>query len=181
MTFDDLRFAPILVPEVFETVTASQAWYDKNKIQTRAGAERFPYVSRSGVSNGHEAIVDHQTLPPNPGNAVTIGVDTSTVFYQPAPFYTSVKIQVLRHRLMTPASGLILVTLLRAQMSKFQWGNGVSLDRLKVTHIMVPVTADDNGDDVTDWTCMNAFGGELINQMTTRASSAINALNPLST
>lgn len=55
------------------------------------------------------------------------------------PFYTSVKIQVLRHPQLSADNGPVLVALLREQMSKFQWGNGASLDRLKATRIMVPV------------------------------------------
>lgn len=133
---ETLDFQPMLITDVFETITASKAWYDKNKIQTGHGA--YPYVSRSKLANGHESVVGKQDLPPNAGNAITIGVDTQSVFYQPTPFYTSVKIQVLRHVRMTPASGLVLVSLLREQMMKFQWGNGVSLVRLQATRIMVP-------------------------------------------
>lgn len=154
-----LTFAPMLVPDVFETMNASAAWYDKNKL-TR-GEGRVPYVSRSGLANGHEDPVGRQLLSPNSGNAVTIGVDTQTVFYQPTNFYTSVKIQVLRHPRLTADSGLVLVALLRSQMSKFQWGNGASLDRLQATRIMVPVTTSDSGEPVVDWDGMTAYGQAL--------------------
>lgn len=82
--YNELKFAPVLITDVFETLNASLAWYDKNKITRGTGA--YPYVSRSGMSNGHESVVGHQSLPPNQGNAITIGVDTQTVFYQPTPF-----------------------------------------------------------------------------------------------
>jgi hypothetical protein len=48
-------------------------------------------------------------------------------------------------------NGLILVALLREQMSKFRWGNGASLERLKATRIMVPMTTDADGEPVVDW------------------------------
>lgn len=167
---DTLDFQPMLITDVFESVTASKAWYDKNKIQPGPGS--YPYVSRSRFSNGNESVVGFQDLPPNAGNAITIGVDTQSVFYQPAPFYTSVKIQVLRHSRMTTASALVLVAVLRGQMMKFQWGNGVSLDRLRVSHIMVPAITAADGTIEADWDGMDRLGAELLDQVVTHAQSA---------
>ena len=167
---ETLDFQPMLITDVFETITASKAWYDKNKIQTGHGA--YPYVSRSKLANGHESVVGKQDLPPNAGNAITIGVDTQSVFYQPTPFYTSVKIQVLRHVRMTPASGLVLVSLLREQMMKFQWGNGVSLVRLQATRIMVPAITKSDGTFEVDWAGMDRFGSELLGHIITRTHGA---------
>ena len=157
--YEELRFAPMLITDVFDTMKASQAWYDKNKVKKSDG--QYSYVSRSGSTNGLEGVIGKQDRDPNAGNAITIGVDTQTVFYQPMPFYTSVKIQVLRHPRLTSYSGLVLVTILRAQMSKFQWGNGASLVRLAATRIMVPVVWDEDGNDVPDWDGMERLGREL--------------------
>ncbi len=154
-----MTFEPMLITEVFESMKASSAWYDKNKL--KEGAGEFPYISRSGLSNGYENPVGQQSKLPNLGNAITIGVDTQTVFYQPASFYTSVKIQILRHRRLSADNGPILVALLREQMSKFQWGNGASLERLKATRIMVPVTMGANGEQVVDWDGMSRYGRSL--------------------
>lgn len=166
-----LTFAPMLITDVFETMRASQAWYDKNKVKKSDG--QYSYVSRSGSTNGLEGVIGKQDRDPNAGNAITIGVDTQTVFYQPMPFYTSVKIQVLRHPQMTAFSGLVLVTILRAQMSKFQWGNGASLVRLAATRIMVPVTTNDDGDDVVDWDGIDQYGRWLAAQVDHRASQVL--------
>lgn len=167
---ETLDFQPMLITDVFESVTASKAWYDKNKIQPGPGS--YPYVSRSRLSNGNESVVGFQDLPPNAGNAITIGVDTQSVFYQPAPFYTSVKIQVLRHSRMTTASALVLVAVLRGQMMKFQWGNGASLDRLRVSHIMVPAITNAAGTIEADWDGMDRLGAELLDQVVTHTHSA---------
>ncbi|MFD2674239.1 restriction endonuclease subunit S [Gulosibacter bifidus] len=167
---ETLDFQPMLITDVFESVTASKAWYDKNKIQPGPGS--YPYVSRSRLSNGNESVVGFQDLPPNAGNAITIGVDTQSVFYQPAPFYTSVKIQVLRHSRMTTASALVLVAVLRGQMMKFQWGNGVSLDRLRVSQIMVPSITNADGTVEPDWGGMDRLGAELLDQVITHTHSA---------
>lgn len=176
---ETLDFQPMLVTDVFDSLTASKAWYDKNKIQLGPGA--YPYVSRSRLANGHESAVGRQDLPPNAGNAITIGVDTQSVFYQPMPFYTSVKIQVLRHSRMTTASALVLVALLREQMMKFQWGNGVSLARLQATRIMVPALANPDGTFEADWDGMDRLGAELLDQVVTHTHTALARLASLTT
>lgn len=167
---DILDFQPMLITDVFESLAASSAWYDRNKLDPGSGP--FPYVSRSGFRNGHENAVKAQDLPPNPGNAITIGVDTQTVFYQPMSFYTSVKIQVLRHPRLTAVNGPVLVAILREQMMKFQWGNGASLVRLRATRIMVPVTTDEDGTQVVDWDGLDRLGVELLDRVITHTHTA---------
>jgi hypothetical protein len=169
--YECLRFEPMLITEVFNAMTSSVAWYDKNKLAKSSG--EYPYVSRSGVSNGHESVVGRQDRPPNLGNAVTIGVDTQTVFYQPSPFYTSVKIQVLRHPELSVANGPLLVSILRGQMSKFQWGNGASLKRLQVTRVMVPVTTSETGEQVVDWDGMTNLGQDLFEAAIAQTHAAL--------
>lgn len=157
--YDTLNFQPMLITDVFESMGASKAWYDKNKVVTATG--QFAYISRSAIDNGLEDVIGKQDLAPNPAHAITIGVDTQTVFYQPMPFYTSVKIQVLRHHRLNELTGPVLVTLLREQMGKFQWGNGASLVRLAATKIMVPVVVSNSGETVVDWDGISEFGREL--------------------
>ena len=166
--YDTLNFQPMLITEVFESMQASQAWYDKNKVVSSAG--QFAYVSRSAMANGLEDVIGKQSLPPNPAHAITIGVDTQTVFYQPMPFYTSVKIQVLRHHRLNEITGSVLVTLLQQQMGKFQWGNGASLVRLKATKIMVPVAVSSSGETVVDWDSISELGRELFAEIHTHTA-----------
>lgn len=157
----DLNFAPMLITDIVDTMQPAHQWFDFVRAKT-GGAPEYPYVARSGGANAISAVLPHQGFdPPNPGNAITIGVSTSTVFYQPVAFYTGKEVQVLRHKELTEDSGLVLVTLIREQMSKFQWGNGASIDRLKATRIMVPTTTDDHGDQVVDWVGMDAYGRAL--------------------
>lgn len=171
---DTLDFQPMLITQVFDSLAASSAWYDKNKLAPGEGP--FPYVSRSANRNGHESAIAIQDVPPNAGNAITIGVDTQTVFYQPVPFYTSVKIQVLRHPRLSAVTGPVLVAILREQMMKFQWGNGASLVRLRVTRIMVPVITDENNSQVVDWDGLDRLGVELLGQVVTHTALARLAL-----
>lgn len=168
----ELKYVPMLITDVFESMRAAGKWFDLNKAIT-SGNPSVPYVARSGGGNGIGTFLPYQDFdPPNAGNAITIGVSTSTVFYQPVSFYTSKEIQVLRHHRLTADNGLILVALLREQMCKFQWGNGASLERLKATRFMVPVTTDAKGEEIVDWDGMSRYGRAL----RARAELAMNSV-----
>lgn len=157
----ELAFKPMFITDVFDSMRASKAWYDKTKLSTE-GRELHPFVSRTKVNNGVDSFCRRQEKEPEPGNAITIGLDTQTIGYQPVPFYTSQNIQVLRHKHLDEYSALVLATLINQQMSKFSWGgNGATLGRLKRTRIMVPVTIDDHGAEVVDWRGMSQYGREL--------------------
>jgi hypothetical protein len=174
--YEELTYAPMLITDVFETMKAAGKWFDLSKANVQ-GEPKHPYVARSGGGNGIGALIPTQDVPPpNKGNCITIGVSTSTVFYQPAPFYTSKEIQVLRHPRLTACSGLALVTLLRQQMGKFQWGNGASLVRLKATKIMVPVTTSIDGEIAVDWDGMERFGEEMFTRTRIHARRARSAV-----
>jgi hypothetical protein len=169
---DTLDFKPLFITEVFTSMKAAGKWFDLDKATSR-GSKEFPYIARSGGDNGVGAYLPHQDFdPPNEGNAITIGVSTSTVFYQPVPFYTSKEIQVLRHPRLSALNGPILVAILRKQMSKFQWGNGASLARLRATRIMVPVIISDKGDPAVDWDGMTRLGEELFSLVKANARRA---------
>lgn len=160
-TLPDLKFEPMFITDVFDSMKASVAWYDKSKLDT-AGDPLFPFVSRTKSNNGVDSFCSRQDRAPEPGKAITIGLDTQTIGYQPVPFYTSQNIQVLRHELLDEGSGLVLAALIQEQMGKFSWGgNGATLGRLKKTRIMVPVATDSNGETVVDWHSMSHYGRAL--------------------
>lgn len=170
-----LSFEPWFITDVFESMKPAGGWFDLSKARTGGEAE-YPYVARSDRSNGVVAFLPRQgTNPLNQGGGITIGVSTSTVFYQPAPFYTSKEIQVLRHPRLTAASGHVLVALLRSQVQKFQWGNGASIERLKATRMLVPTVADSAGGRAVDWDGMEQFGSWLLQLAETRQAEALEA------
>lgn len=169
-TLPELKFEPMLITDVFDSMAASKAWYDKSKL-TLSGTVIHPFVSRAKASNGVESFYPEQAKAPEAGNAITIGLDTQTIGYQPVPFYTSQNIQVLRHDRLDEYTAPVLVTLIREQMGKFSWGgNGATLGRLKKTRIMVPVITDTAGNFVADWEGMAAYGRAL----RVRAERALN-------
>jgi hypothetical protein len=169
---ETLDFQPMFITDVFDSMKPAGKWFDLAKAE-RHGSPVSPYVARSGGSNGIVAFLPPQSYDaPNAGNAISIGVSTSTVFYQPVAFYTSKEIQVLRHRRLTSGNALVLVAILREQMSKFQWGNGASIARLQATRIMVPALTAADGTIEADWDGMDRLGAELLDQVVTHAHSA---------
>ncbi|WP_208458860.1 restriction endonuclease subunit S [Burkholderia sp. BCC0322] len=171
-TLPEFTFEPMLITDVFKSMKASSAWYDKSKL-VPTGEGRYPFVSRTRENNGIDGTCVRQEKNPEPGNAITIGLDTQTVAYQPMAFYTSQNIQVLRHERLCADSALVLSTLIKQQMSRFSWGgNGATLGRLRKTRIMVPVTTNASGERVVDWEGMSCYGRAL----RVKAERAINVV-----
>ncbi|MGQ4544379.1 restriction endonuclease subunit S [Dermabacteraceae bacterium P13088] len=154
-----LRFEPMFITDVFESMAASKAWY--NRVHLVDGAGSNLYLSQTQNGNSVSAIVADQGSTPEPGNCITVTLKTQSTFYQPAPFYTAQNFLIFRHKNLNPDSGLFLVTIMRNAMKKFSWGYGVSMARLEKTKIMVPVTSDASGKDVVDWDGMSAYGHAL--------------------
>lgn len=153
-----LTYESLLLTDVFESIQSSSAWYDKSKL-SQSGSGWYPFVSRTRENNGMDMICARQEKMPEKKNAITIGLDTQSVAYQPVPFYTSQNIQVLRHKRLSINSALVLSTLIKHQMSKFSWGgNGATLGRLQKTRILVPVIVNDDGEKVVDWDGMSCYG-----------------------
>lgn len=168
---DELEFAPMPIADVFESVTASSAWYDKSKL-TGAGEPIYPFVSRTKARNGVDGFCSKQPKQPVPGNVITIGLDTQTLGYQPVPFYTGQNIQVLRHPEIDRSGAMVLMTLVGSQLGKFSWGgNGATLGRLKKTNMMVPVARDQRGEAMVDWEGIAGYGLHLAQVIASRMRS----------
>ncbi|RLY91224.1 hypothetical protein EAE32_11490 [Kocuria tytonicola] len=154
-----LNFAPVLLPDVLDSMGSSKAWFDRSKM-TREGDAIYPFVSRTRRANGIDGFFPRQaTKDPEPEGAITLGLDTQTLGFQTVPFYTSQNIQVMRHAELDEFTAPVLMTLISAQMGKFSWGgNGATLGRLKRTRIMVPVMCAADGPQKVDWGGIRQYG-----------------------
>lgn len=123
-------------------IKATKSGIDKNKLLFE-GKEEIPYITRSDMSNGINLFipsVQNKKYSMDKGNCITIGLDTQTVFYQPNDFYTGQNIQVVNYDEMTQFSAQFVISMLKVQMEKFNWGgNGATLGRLSRTKIMLPI------------------------------------------
>jgi len=149
----------MFITDVFDSMKASRAWYDK--VQLAGGQGRNLYLIQTLGGNSVSAVVADQDSRPESGNCITVTLKTQSTFYQPAPFYTAQNFLIFRHRNLDANSGLFLVTAMRDAMNKFSWGYGVSMARLQKTRIMVPVVTDISGEDVVDWKGMASYGRAL--------------------
>lgn len=115
------------------------------------GVGTYPYITRTSNNNGIQLFVPEQSKPLNPGNTISLGLDTQTVFYQPFDYYTGQNIQVLSNPKLDKYSALFLIPLIKKQLENLNWGgNGATLGRLSVKQIMLPV---DNSGEI-DWNYM---------------------------
>lgn len=110
------------------------------------------YVTRSGALNGVSMLVDNKQddkYKKNPGNVITIGLDTQTVFYQSSPFYTGQNVHVMTNSKLNKEIAMFIIPILRIQMGVFGWGGtGATLGRLERTRVMLPI--DESGDPAWD-------------------------------
>ncbi|MBR8463099.1 restriction endonuclease subunit S [Campylobacter sp. faydin G-24] len=136
-------------------ITATKSGIDKNKLNIESG--NVPYITRSEIDNGINLFIinkQKEKYKQDEGNAITIGLDTQTVFYQSNSFFTGQNIQVLRNENLNKNNAMFIIPLLKIQMQKFNWGgNGATLGRLNRTKIALPI--DLNGEP--NWAYMENF------------------------
>lgn len=132
------------------TISATKSGIDK--VRLVPGEGQTPYVTRSECDNGHSCYVREQPgAATDEAGVITIGLDTQTVFYQPAAFYTGQNIQVLRSPHLTRHSAAFLVPIIKRQLATLNWGgNGATLTRLRHRRLVLPVTAS----GLPDWAYM---------------------------
>lgn len=160
--YEELRFAPMLITDVFESYRQTPAWLNVREVA--AGTAKYPHVTNSALTNSVAGFVGHQAVAPNPGNAITVGIDTQVVAYQPVAFYGATKVLEMRSPHLNAMSALVLVTCIQRALEKFSWGHKASAVRLAKTKFMVPVVQDDHGDEIVDWDGMERFGEELMDK-----------------
>ena len=158
-TLPELVFQPMLITKVFESAGQTPFWLNTNQVTN--GPAQYPHVTNTALNNCVADFIAEQPINPNPGNAITLGIDTQVVAYQPAPFYGATKVFELRSSHLNEENAPILVTSLRKGVAKFSWGHKASANRLMHTRIMVPVTIGVNEDVVVDWEGMNRYGRSL--------------------
>lgn len=121
----------------------------------KQGAGTIPYVTRTSLNNGVSKFVCSQRIEKlNPGNVITVGMDTQTVFYQKQNFYCGRDILSLSNTIMNQYIGIFIVGILdQIVKKKFSYGYCASLTRIKNLEIKLPSTPDGN----PDWEFMESY------------------------
>ena len=121
----------------------------------KQGAGTIPYITRTSLNNGVSKFVCSQEIEKlNPGNVITIGVDTQTVFYQKQAFYCGNKVLSLSSENVDQYIGIFIVGILdQIVKKKYSYGYGATLTRIKNLEIPLPITPDGN----PDWEFMESY------------------------
>ena len=121
----------------------------------KQGAGTIPYVTRTSLNNGILKFVCSQGIEKlNPGNVITVGMDTQTVFYQKQNFYCGRDILSLSNTIMNQYIGIFIVGILdQIVKKKFSYGYCASLTRIKNLEIKLPSTPEGK----PDWEFMESY------------------------
>lgn len=121
----------------------------------KQGAGTIPYVTRTSLNNGVLKFVCSQRIEKlNPGNVITVGMDTQTVFYQKQNFYCGRDILSLSNTIMNQYIGIFIVGILdQIVKKKFSYGYCASLTRIKNLEIKLSSTPEGN----PDWEFMESY------------------------
>ena len=100
------------------------------------------YVGASDENNGITQYTSLNTT--EPANRITVANNGSVgaAFYQSAPFLASSDVTVLsiKERELTPAIAMFLITLIRQEAAKINYGRKWGISRMKESIIYLPVT-----------------------------------------
>ncbi|WP_105281826.1 restriction endonuclease subunit S [Escherichia sp. MOD1-EC6158] len=85
----------------------------------------YPYVARGSNNNGIKGYIDEDKTYLNPGNTISFGQDTATMFYQESAYFTGDKIKVfsLRHGELNSRIAVFLISAMKKSFSTFSWGS----------------------------------------------------------
>ena len=99
-TAPGLTFRPVMIQDVFDSCRQAPAWLYVKSIEDNGGP-LYPHVTNTLKNNSIHRFVSKQNVPPNPGNAITVGVDGQVVAYQPHSFYGGTGLLELRSQHLT--------------------------------------------------------------------------------
>jgi len=132
--------------------------FDANKVSLiETGGH--PYIVRQSTDNGKKGNINENTKFLNPGNTISFGQDTATMFYQEVPYFTGDKIKILKPKYeeFCKKNAQFFLAAMRKTFSAFAWGSSrFNVDTLKVQMIKLPTK--DNG---IDFEFMETFIAEL--------------------
>lgn len=103
-----------------------------------------PFIAAIDKNNGCRQLISHQ--PIHSGNTITVNYNGSVAeaFYQEKPFYASDDVNVLYPKFkMTVYSALFLISIIKKEKFRFNYGRKWHLERMESTLIKLPT--ENNG------------------------------------
>jgi len=105
-------------------VQTSKKRFDANKVEVMKIGQ-YPYVVRQGGNNGQKGFINEGKSFLNPGNTISFGQDTATMFYQEKPYFTGDKVKILipKDDRFRKNNAQFFISAMRKAFSTFSWGS----------------------------------------------------------
>ena len=156
--FRDVTIDSIIVPErtplidnQIELNPESWKWFEIQELFLIKKGKRLtkedmvegktPFIGSIDSNNGYREYIGQS--PNHSGNTITVNYNGSVAesFYQPNPFWASDDVNVLYPKFkMSPYMALFIVTILKAEKYRFNYGRKWHVERMNNTKIKLPVT-----------------------------------------
>lgn len=125
-------------------IASTKRKYDANKVIVLEQGTA-PYVIRTSVNNGQKGYLNEDVQYLNPGNTLSFGQDTATMFYQEQPYFTGDKIKILTPILsgFKKKNAQFFITALNKAFACFSWGSSrFNVGTIGCQVITLPVSKD---------------------------------------
>ncbi len=111
------------------------------------GTNTIKFISRTEMNNGCDCYLPNNGISGiENGNAITIGDTTATCFYQKDEFVCGDHIVVCRAEWLNLYTGLFLVSLLKREKYKYNYGRAFKMDLISNTKVKLPTKSDGTPD-----------------------------------
>lgn len=113
----------------------------------------IPFIGAIDSDNGYREFIGQK--PIHRGNTITVNYNGSVAeaFYQPNPFWASDDVNVLYPKFkMNQFNALFIVTLIKQEKYRFNYGRKWHLERMKISEIKLPTK-----DDIPDFDYMENY------------------------
>lgn len=111
------------------------------------GTNTIKFISRTEMNNGCDCYLPNNGISGiENGNAITIGDTTATCFYQKDEFVCGDHIVVCRAEWLNFYTGLFLVSLLKREKYKYNYGRAFKMDLISNTKVKLPTKSDGTPD-----------------------------------
>lgn len=117
-----------------------------------------PFIGAIDKNNGISGYVGQS--PIHEGNTISVNYNGSVAeaFYQPKPFWASDDVNVLYPKFnLTPAIAMFLITIIKNEKYRYNYGRKWHLERMKQSQILLPITLNSE----PDWDFMEEYINSL--------------------
>lgn len=120
--------------------------------------DAIPYITRKDTNNGCKGYVINDGFNQiEEENAITIGDTTSTIDYQAKNFICGDHIVVLRSPYFNKYTALFIVTLLKRERYRYNYGRAFLKDTIANTRLQLPAIQNADGTYTPDWQFMEDY------------------------